>query len=705
MAKSKKNIAEPQFMAPPGLADQMNPANAMRPPMEELNVGDDEANQAAIAKMDMLLKGIPAAGLGLDAVTGFPFTRAVGGGLSVLTEPVTQPIGRGLSSLASAGKAGIDTTISNVASNPIGTLYPAAVTADMIFKGLNPEMQTKFKAAYEANPAEAVRMFGSELGKSATGETLTKDAGPNAGAPAYISSLIGGLLGGIGKGVGSAVNYVDKSIVQPLGQGINDLKEGVAPTAPLERIQNLENEANATFRDQEKAKIDTDINNQLSDLQAQLRTPNISFEKFKGITDQINALKASAAARIDALPAERVQAPSNLSAGDANKTTVGAPNWTHNTGMDLGSMLKNVVKSALPIAQAAIPISPQYAAINADEEKNALARQVQALKAMQSAEVNAGKLDLKTEQGKELTRWMASSKDVDDVANKIDFAIKTQDPSVIALVVNKLAGISSVAIQQGVVSDEEARRVLNGVMSNYNTIAAGGFQPKDVQRMLSSDTWKSVKNFAGVVQDGLKARMGTYRDIYDIPDSFFTKAKIDLTTPKSTAAGSVSEDNSITQSDIDKANYRANMKAKFLQGANTVEGFKQLWNGAIDATGVSSKYKVGDKGISNEQMDQGIDAMYAADKAISDKKNAEVKLQKGVQALVSSGYTQEEALKALGGIPSAAPKPPLPPLPKARSLQDYDSITQEAIKQAQAGDANSVKYLGNKGIKNWKNIK
>ncbi len=144
--------------------------------------------------------------------------------------------------------------------------------------------------------------------------------------------------------------------------------------------------------------------------------------------------------------------------------------------------------------------------------------------------VPLGDIDPSSEQFKELTRWMASSKDVDDVASKIDFAVKNKDVPTIALIVNKLAGISSVAIQQGVVSDEEARRVLGGVMSNFGELRAGNQDSASVQRFLESPAWASAKNMAAAVNDGLKARMKTYKDIFNIPVEFFDKA--DITLPK-----------------------------------------------------------------------------------------------------------------------------------------------------------------------------
>lgn len=220
--------------------------------------------------------------------------------------------------------------------------------------------------------------------------------------------------------------------------------------------------------------------------------------------------------------------------------------------------------------------------------------------------LGSGNLDLKSEQGKQLTNWMASSKDIDDMDSKIDFAIKQKDPTVMAMIANRLAGISSVAIQQGVVSDEEARRILGGVMSNFKTVEAGGFKADDVQRMLSSDTWKSAKNMASSVNDGLKARMKTYRDIYNVPSAFFSKAGVQLDTPKMTESG-LSEENVITQKDIDKATFKANMISKLVQGANTIQGWKELASGLAGAVGVDIPLN---RSMSIEELNSALDKIY-----------------------------------------------------------------------------------------------
>ncbi len=673
--KKKKSITEPQFMAPPKLSEQELVLEGNEPYA-------DPYDQATLGKVDAPGLSLMERGLGAGVL---------GTGALATNNDIMSLLKQGASTSMGNLKGGIDATITNLgaaAANP-AVLYPIGVTADMVMKGLDEPTRKKFVEAYNQNPSEAIRMFGSELGKSATGETLTREKGPNAGAPAGVSSFIQGLLGGVGKGIGSAVDYTKESIAKPLFRGAQEAVQGATSAGPVERMGTLQTQATEDFINKAKNDLTSQANSDIEALQKKLSNPNIDTKTFKETLDEINAKKAALETNLQSIynqagvisPEEKAK----ISVKDAQGQPLGVSNQSTGIGESLKNTLFDIARKGLPLLQAAVPLSPQYAAINADEEKIQLANQLAQEKASKKAGVNPGALDLASEQGKELTRWMAASKDVDDVKDKIDFAIKTGDPSIIALVVNKLAGISSVAIQQGVVSDEEARRVLGGVMSNYNTVQAGGFQPKDVQRMLSSDTWKSAKNFAGVVNDGLKARMGTYRDIYDIPNSFFNKAKIDLSTPKASTAGSITEENVVTQAEQDKANFRANAISKLLQGASTTEGVKQLINGAVDALGIDKKWRFNaTESLDSNKVNQAIDAMYEADKVRMQNQ----RLQKGVQALTQAGYSPDEAMKLLNGTGSAPAKPSAPgsaPKTASSGLNAQEQIQYNNLKAMGAG--------------------
>ncbi len=138
-------------------------------------------------------------------------------------------LGAGLNQLGNNVGTGIRSVGSAVANN----VYPTAVLADMARKGFDPNSELRQGMNAENIPASA-GVIGNELGKSATGESLTKQKGVTD-LLRSVGEFLGGGLKGAAQGVGSAVGNVEQG-VEPIGRGLVDVPsafmKGYSATQP-----------------------------------------------------------------------------------------------------------------------------------------------------------------------------------------------------------------------------------------------------------------------------------------------------------------------------------------------------------------------------------------------------------------------------------------------------------------------------------------
>ncbi len=153
-------------------------------------------------------------------------------------------LGPGLNTLGNNIGTGIRGAGSAIANN----IYPTAVLADMARKGFDPNSDLRQGMNAENIPASG-GVVGEELGKSATGESITKQKGLTD-LMRTIGSFLGGIPKGAAQGVGSAVGNVEQ-LGEPIVKGVGSIPgsfmKGYAGTQPTPGIPSIQAPSDTTL--------------------------------------------------------------------------------------------------------------------------------------------------------------------------------------------------------------------------------------------------------------------------------------------------------------------------------------------------------------------------------------------------------------------------------------------------------------------------
>jgi hypothetical protein len=97
---------------------------------------------------------------------------------------------------------------------------------------------------------------------------------------------------------------------------------------------------------------------------------------------------------------------------------------------------------------------------------------------------------------------------LDSSERDINWAIKNKDLSTFIPAINNAISANSVLLQQGVITDPEAGRLLQSVMTQAQALQADG-TPQEISRFFNSETWKSALNTIAVMKNSAIARGDT----------------------------------------------------------------------------------------------------------------------------------------------------------------------------------------------------
>ncbi len=543
-------------------------------------------------------------------------------------------LGAGLNQLGNNVGTGIRGVGSAVANN----LYPTAVLADMARKGFDPESELRQGMNAENIPSSA-GVIGNELGKSATGESITKQKGVTD-FMRTIGSFLGGLPKGAAQGVGSAVGNVEQ-LSEPIVKGVGSIPEsfmkGYAGTQPAPPIQTLTAPSDATLNIGGK-----DLNqHDLEQIANYMKASGIKSEAPKpsgpNFMDRLHQVTNQALAE------SQYASPANLTSyllTGKGINNAGLPNAQGGDAYlsQLETQARNIINKPIGSRTAnEIKFLESYP----ENRKSYLSSQ-------QSEGVGGTKLDPKSPEAKELNDYMDTKAQVQDVKSRIKQAIESNDINAISLLGNQIAAIGSVANKQGVVNGEEVNRVLGSIQQAKQQMQTGQWNTGDAAVKLGRELWSGLNTFANIVDSGLTAKILRYKNTYEIPEGYFIKSGLNL------ASSPMNAEDIITPERQDKAIARAtifdNVKKAIVLG-NQVP--KQLL-GALDGllgTSFGSELKPDPKAIN-----KAIESYYKNEEDIYKQRADEQQTLSKMKDLVAVGDL-DGIRKLLGNAPTQTKAP------------------------------------------------
>ncbi len=304
--------------------------------------------------------------------------------------------------------------------------------------------------------------------------------------------------------------------------------------------------------------------------------------------------------------------------------------------------------------------------------------------------IDSGRLDPKSPEFKEFNTLVDTKAQIKYLIPEINKAIQNNDVNAITLIGNQIAALASVANKQGVVNGEEVNRVLGSVQAAKQQMQAGQWNTPEGSVKLGRELWNGLNKFGELVNGGVNAKLDRYQKTYDIPDSFFKRSGVDIHDITNNS------ENVITPEEQDKAIARAtifdNVKRAISLGQQIPNQLLGSLNGLL-GTNYDTK-------TNPAAINKAIEQYYKNENNLYQSKFSNTDKISQAKSLLDSGDL-EGAKALLNGMNKTVK----PTQEKISSLSNYDSTTKEAIKQAQAGDVNAAKYLKNKKINNWKEIK
>lgn len=514
--------------------------DALRPPVDENSLVDELGSLTPEGRKNALL-GAGTGFVPVAAVAGMGAAPSVARQLSNanLASPLSA-VDEGLKAFGSNAGAGMNTVGANVSAlgkfvgeNALPLGAGVAAATDIYGRATDPQVQAKFNKL----PTDFAksRYIGEQGGEVLTGETLTQNPQSPLNVPRYLAEGVGGAIKGVGQGLKSAGDYLKTSVVNP-----------VFMSAPNAAIEEKQSEFNKASDQNKQAGMDNIINlirnaksqEELDGYKKQLIDLNSTDEGGTTYGDKGIAPKPEPIAPVDSpknagpdlkdILGRVYRGGLGLAKDAVGQTAYGAP--LDMIGRNLGGIVGPKTASALSIYPEA---NPDYSAkfdqsTMGTAQANQDAPVIGAMAQAQGNRINAYKIQqaasdkIASQAGwgntpdkprDEVSKLVVADKGLDQVGRNIEFAIKNKDVTTISNSMTQLMGISSVVLEQGVVSDPEVVRNLTGMMATIKTLQANG-DSEAITRYFDSAAWTTARNALAVAKSQAQSRINAYAQMY-----------------------------------------------------------------------------------------------------------------------------------------------------------------------------------------------